>query len=428
MMKQDSLPEGWKVVKLSEICKAILGGGTPSTSKPEYWDGPIPWISSADIYGLKDIQPRKSISEDAIKNSAASVLPKGGIIVVTRVGLGKIGIAPYDIAFSQDNQGLILNEDVILQSYALICLSRAVQSFKHQSRGTTINGVTKKQLVELTIPLPPIDEQKEIVEKIEELLSELDKGIESLETAQQQLKVYRQAVLKSAFEGRLTNEIVKDGELPGGWELKPLANVVERVFDGPFGSSLKSDDYTDHGVRVIRLENIGVLDFKDEFKTYVSNEKYLALAKHTVSAGDIIFSSFIIERIRVAILPPHITCAINKADCFCIRLGSDKIDKAFLAYFLATKNAYNQLIGEVHGATRPRVNTTQLKSCLIPTCSLDEQRSIVAEIESRLSVCDKMEETITTSLQQAQALRQSILKMAFEGRLVKKEDLQAVSD
>ena len=299
-------------------------------------------------------------------------------------------------------------------------------------------------------PLPPLPEQHRIVAKIEELFSELDKGVEALKTVQQQLKVYRQAVLQWAFEGKLTEEWrkqqnnlptveqileeieaerVKQAEatgkklkpmassseaelakLPNGWQWVNLADASTDIFDGPFGSHLKSSDYTDDGVRVIRLENIGALEFNDQYRSYVAKEKYETIKKHTVYPDDIVFSSFISEKIRVALVPSHIQKAVNKADCFCIRANKTIIGEKYLACFLSTRAAYHQLVNEIHGATRPRINTTQLKSCWILYCSVEEQHQIVAEIESRLSVADKIEESIAQSLKQAEALRQSILK------------------
>lgn len=97
------LPEGWKWVKLGEVCKQIIGGGTPSTKVEKYWNGNIDWITSADIYGLRDIRPRKKINNEAIKNSATNLVPKGTIIVVTRVSLGRLALADNDICFSQDS-------------------------------------------------------------------------------------------------------------------------------------------------------------------------------------------------------------------------------------------------------------------------------------------------------------------------------------
>jgi type I restriction enzyme S subunit len=94
------------------------------------------------------------------------------------------------------------------------------------------------------------------------------------------------------------------------------------------------------------------------------------------------------------------------------------MNRKYLCFYFSTKAMKNQLEESVHGATRPRINTTQLKSTKIPYCSLKEQQNIVQAIETRLSVADKMEESINQSLQQSEALRQSILKKAFEGRLI----------
>jgi type I restriction enzyme S subunit len=246
----------------------------------------------------------------------------------------------------------------------------------------------------------------------------LDNGKQQLLTAQQQLKVYRQSLLKWAFEGKLTNKNVKEDELPKGWKLIELKQVVDKISDGPFGSNLKSMDYVSEGIRVIRLENIGEMEFRNQYKTFVTPEKYETIKNHTVGKGDIIFSSFVSESIRSVILPDFIENAINKADCFLVRVSESKINRKYLAYYFSTKEMRNQLINQIHGATRPRINTTQLKSAIIPFAPLKEQQQIVDELESKLTVCDKIEETISQSLLQAEILRQSILKQAFEGKLV----------
>jgi type I restriction enzyme S subunit len=243
-------------------------------------------------------------------------------------------------------------------------------------------------------PLAPRGEQLRIVNKIEELFSGLDKSIESLKTAREQLKVYRQAVLKHAFEGKLSAgwrqaykrtlksqdhlrgliqterdaryqeqshnwqkavqcpessgkkdtklakprrldtlhvNSVSRRDLPDGWGWELLGNLNTDVFDGPFGSSLKTSDYVDDGVRVIRLENIGSLRFIDDKVSYISEEKYELLKKHTVRAGDIIVASFVIDGIRLAILPETIDRAVNKADCFCLRLHGESVRADYVA-------------------------------------------------------------------------------------------------
>jgi type I restriction enzyme, S subunit len=306
--------------------------------------------------------------------------------------------------------------NVVLNDFVLYYLNSI--NYREFVNGTTRLKLTKSNLVDIPVVLPPLPEQQLIVSKIEELLSDLDNGKQQLQIAQQQLKVYRQSLLKWAFEGKLTNKTVIEGELPKGWKAIELKQVVDKISDGPFGSNLKSIDYVSEGIRVIRLENIGEMEFRNEYKTFVTPEKYEIIKNHTVGKGDIIFSSFVSESIRSVILPDYIENAINKADCFLVRVSESKINRKYLAYYFSTKEMRNQLINQIHGATRPRINTTQLKSSTIPFAPLKEQQLIVDELESKLTVCDKIEETISQSLRQAETLRQSILKKAFEGKLV----------
>ena len=255
---------------------------------------------------------------------------------------------------------------------------------------------------------------------------------------QEALSAWQQAVIQWAEAGKpgkkppkpkapkeippLTDEEVeKLPILPEVWMWVKLGNTIETIFDGPFGSNLKTNDYVEEGIRVIRLENIGYLEFNESKETFISEEKYRSLEKHTVHCGDIVFSSFIADNIRCVVLPSSIDKAVNKADCFCIRNNNSLINQLYLAYLLSARQSYKNLSLRVHGATRPRINTTQLKELPIPLCSTEEQHQIVQEIESRLSVAEHLEKTVADSLRQAEVLRQSILQRAFSGQLVSQD-------
>ena len=205
----NALPENWVKTEIG-IVYDVIGGGTPSTTNTEYWGGEIPWITSADIGGVRDINVTRHVTTKGIQESATNRVPSRTLLVATRVGLGKIAITDEPICFSQDLQGLIQRPDLILPEFCLFYLSFQLQRLKFEGRGTTISGITKKQLKDTDFPLPPYQEQRCVVAKIEELFSELDKGVESLRTARAKLDVYRQAVLKHAFEGKLTAQWRKD--------------------------------------------------------------------------------------------------------------------------------------------------------------------------------------------------------------------------
>lgn len=144
---------------IGELCTDDTSGGTPSTKHPEYWNGDIPWITSADIEDNGRIVVKKHITYQGLQNSATHVVPKGQIIVATRVGLGKIAYVPYDIAISQDLHGLYLDtKQVIPQFFELAYLGLREEILRH-ARGTTIRGITVQELFALEIPVPPLEEQ-----------------------------------------------------------------------------------------------------------------------------------------------------------------------------------------------------------------------------------------------------------------------------
>ena len=214
----------------------------------------------------------------------------------------------------------------------ILYLFRSIETdLAKQGTGSTFAAISKAFVEELEFFLPPLAEQHRIVAKIEELFSELDQGVASLKTAREQLKVYRQSLLKNAFEGKLTaawraahrnqletatalqqrvarerqaryqqqladwqtagqagpkpkppkplppltaEELAELPELPAGWTWIRLGATNVEVFDGPFGSNLTSSDYVADGVRVIRLENIGAMEFIEEKLSFITPEHY----------------------------------------------------------------------------------------------------------------------------------------------------------
>ena len=425
MIANNSLPKHWQIKKLGEICEKITKGGTPTTYGFAFVSSGVTFIKIENIDNGKVILPsiKTFISEEAHNYQKKSKLEENDLLFSIAGTIGETCLIKKEYLPANTNQALAIlrgyYKEVQPQFLTHQLNSSISQYVKLKARGGAMNNISLEDLKAIELVLPPLPEQQAIVSKIEELFSELDNGMAQLKTAKQQLKVYRQSLLKWAFEGKLTNKNVKEGELPKGWKDVELKGIVERISDGPFGSNLKSIDYVNEGVRVIRLENIGEMEFRNEYKTFVTQEKYETIKRYTVGKGDIIFSSFISESIRSVILPDYIESAINKADCFLVRVSEATVSKKYLAYYFSTKAMQNQLVNQIHGATRPRINTTQLKASKIPFAPLKEQQLIVSELESKLTVCDKIEETISQSLQQAETLRQSILKKAFEGKLIK---------
>ena len=142
---------------------------------------------------------------------------------------------------------LVIRKNEMIDSnylYLILSSSQVYQQFTHLAKGSTVKNLNIQAVKEVVISFPPLSEQLAIVSKIEELLSDLENGKQQLLTAQQQLKVYRQSLLKAAFEGRLTNKEVKDGELPDGWKYVNMSELVEKP---QYGTSKKCD-YLSNGI------------------------------------------------------------------------------------------------------------------------------------------------------------------------------------
>ena len=200
-----AIPDGWVWTSLSELGD-IVAGGTPSTKTPSYWGDDIHWISPADLtgYSAKTIDKgSKSISKLGLANSSAKVMPAGSVHFSSRAPVGYVVISSEPIATNQGFKSLVPALG-IFNEYVYYYLMASREFARRRASGTTFLELSGKAFGRLPIPLAPTAAQHRIVAQIEELLSELDKGVESLKAARAQLNVYRQAVLKHAFEGKLT--------------------------------------------------------------------------------------------------------------------------------------------------------------------------------------------------------------------------------
>lgn len=207
-------------------------------------------------------------------------------------------------------------------------------------------------------------------------------------------------------------------DLPSGWTKATVADVAASMFDGPFGSALKSSDYTPDGVRVARLENIGHLRFRDDLRSYVSQQKFETLARHTLRARDVLFSSFVDKQTRVCLVPDALDGRmINKADCFCIRPDALVCDASWLAYALASPTSYETFRSSVRGVTRPRIGLRDLGAFSLNLPPLAEQRRIVAKLDALSARTSRARADLDRIPVLAERQRRALLSAAFGGAL-----------
>jgi type I restriction enzyme S subunit len=450
MFDEEKIPNKWVWTTVNEIAKSIQYGYTESST-----DKPI----GPKFLRITDIQDEQVNWDDVPyckikKEDRSRYLLQKGDFVFARTGatVGKSFLIKGDIPESIYASYLIrlrfFNE--ILDQY-IGYYFRSPYYWKQITKkqvGTGQPNVNGTLLGLIVLPLPPLPEQHRIVAKIEELFSELDRGVQALQTAKAQLKTYRQAVLKHAFEGKLTeewrkknghdvgnrnNEIVGDDSvgngharslrniLPEGWDSVSidqfLVNNKKGMATGPFGTALKKSEHQTSGVPVLGIENIGEGIFQMPNKIFVSISKAKELKAFTVIENDIIISRSGTVG-EICAVPAKMENSLISTNIIRVRLNCNVILPKYFVYMFQGGDVRKQVFDLCKGSSRAFLNQTILKTLSFPYCPLPEQSAIVAEIESRLSVCDKLEATIEQSLAQAESLRQSILKKAFEGKLV----------
>ena len=208
MASYNELPKGWNRIPLREAGVSVTGN-TPPTKDAENYGGKLPYIKPPQLRNNIFSEGEETLSEKG--RSLARVLPPNSVLVSCIGNLGRTGLNQVSVAFNQQINAVIPNSSILPKFLFYQAQSSDFRNqLEEKSTATTISIVNKGSFEKVLINLAPLNEQKNIVAKIEELFSELDSGIASLKTAQQQLKIYRQALLKHAFEGKLTEQWRKD--------------------------------------------------------------------------------------------------------------------------------------------------------------------------------------------------------------------------
>ena len=460
MNRRNAITNGWAWGHLDDVCTFFQGYGFPKDLQGQT-TGEYPFYKVGDI--SRNVKEGNNylefcdnyIDKNILKKLKAKVSPKNTIV------FAKIGEAlKLNRRALIKQPGIVDNNAIGLKADGNICYDFFLFYFlnclklEKYSRATTVPSVRKTDIETVEIPIPPLPEQHRIVAKIEELFSELDKGVESLKTAQQQLKVYRHAVLKWAFEGKLTEEWRKQQKnlptaaqlleqikserekqakatgkkqkpsaqlteeelaelpmLPGGWGWVRMAAIA----DACLGKMLDAGKNKGTPKPYLRNSNVrwGAFDLSDlqEMKFEDGEDE-----RYGVKEGDLIVCEGG-EPGRAAIWNEQIPDMKIQKALHRVRFSKLALSK-YVLFFLVLSSKNGHLDRYFTGTTIKHLPGEKLAIFPLPLCSVDEQRRAVQEIESRLSVADKIEETIAQSLKQAEALRQSILKKAFEGKLV----------
>lgn len=289
---------------------------------------------------------------------------------------------------------LTANKELVLPKY--IFYRMQIINFEH----STHKRYWIQQYSKLKVAIPSIDEQNRIVSRIEELFSELDKGVETLQVIKEQLAVYRQAVLKMVFASMN--------------ERKPIQEVSSLVTSGSRGWAKY---YSEEGVRFIRITDLT----RDKIKLKNNAIQHVLLpeeaeGKRSRLQGNDVLISITADLGSIALVPEDIEEAYINQHIALVRFLNCHQGE-FMAWYLKSDYGQKELLCNKRGGGKLGLGLDDIRNTSVPIVSDEVADEVVSEIESRMSVCDSIEQTVNVALSQAEAMRQSILKKAFEGGL-----------
>ena len=393
----------------------LFSDGDWIEKKDQDENGTVRLIQLADIgVCLFKDKSAKFVTEDKAQELNCTLLQKGDILVARLPDpLGRACIFPLDGRYitAVDVAIVRITQQDISPKYIMYMINSPSfrTEIKKYESGTTRKRISRKNLDKISFDIPPFPVQQSIVSRIEELFSQLDASVAELKTAKERLKVYRQAVLKEAFDSALQDN-------PPMMPIEKLLTTERKgMATGPFGTMIKKHEHQVTGVPMLGIENIGNGKFIDGNKIFVTPEKAKELKSFTLLPGDIIISRSGTVG-EICAVPKRMEGALLSTNLMRVSLNSNTIRSDYFIYLFQSKSVVLDQVKELcKGSTRVFLNQTILKQIMFPVPDMSKQKAIIGVIESRMSVCDNIEKTVDAALQQAEALRQSILKKAFEG-------------
>ena len=455
-------------------------GGTPSRADTTAYGGNIPWLKIGDLQDGPVLSAEESITDHGFSISSAKLLPVDTLLVAMYgASIGKLGITKFActtnqaIAACSPHQGIELN-------YLFLLLMREKKRLVEQGQGGAQPNISQTILKAHEVPIAPSKEQQRIASRIDELFSRIDEGERALERVQKLVERYRQSVLKAAVTGELTREwreknagkiesgeamlsrildarsaawekaeldkmnakgvkptndmwkqkykgpTAPDGEdlreLPEGWvwatPVQLQAPVSNALTIGPFGSNLKVSDYRSSGVPLIFVRNIRSQQFSDESNKNVSSAKAAELSSHVARGGDVLITKMGDPPGDACIYPEHLPDAVITADCIKWTLHPLVQSKDYIVAFINSSVGRAQFERITKGVAQQKVSLDRFRQIVIALPGPEEQRELAERLEIELERLRSVDLSIAVELKRATAARQSILRMAFSGRLV----------
>lgn len=330
----------WETKKLHEV--ADINMGQSPDSETYNFDGKgMPFFQGKTDFGM--IYPTTRVYCTEPKKTAK----QNDILISVRAPVGAVNIASETCCIGRGLSAISQGKSSYYK-YIFYYLSYKQNDIAKLGVGSTFTAISKKDLDSIELPIPPLP----IQQKIADVLDKASALIEMRKAQIEKLDLLVKSQFIEMFGDPVTN--------PKGWPAMSLKQASIRLSDGPFGSNLKSENYTSAGIRVIRLQNIGVGVFDDTDKAYVSLSYYEKLKKYTCEPGEIVIATLGDPNLRACIVPENIPNAINKADCVHYIPKPNLLNNEFVCQYINCRGTLDLAAGMIHGQTRTRISSGQL--------------------------------------------------------------------
>ena len=398
----------WIATEISDIANSYAGG-TPNRSKPEYYNGNIPWISSGEVNQASINNTTEAITEAGLAYSSAKWVPKDSILVAMYgATAGQVSYLNIRATTNQAVLALIPVEGRVDAKFLYYLVNFNRDKILYFAQGSGQPNLNKKIIDTTKVNVPDYLTQQ----KIAKILSTIDGQIAKTEAIIAKYQAVKQGMLQDLFTrgidvatGELrpryedAPELYKDsplGMIPKEWDVSKLDNchTQERYSytGGPFGSSLKSEDYTNDGVRIIQLQNIGNGIFRDEYKIYTSNNKADELSSCNIFPGEIIIAKMADPLARACIMPNIADRFLMASDGIRLKVDASRFDVKFILETINSHYFRTQALSCSTGTTRARIGLTELRNLKFKHPNLMEQKMAaqrLSSVENEVLIAEK---------------------------------------
>lgn len=378
------MKQGWEIKKLGEVCE-VIGGSTPKTNEPTYWDGDFFWVTPAELDGTKLISSTKrTITEAGIKSAHLQLLPAGTVLLSSRAPIGKVAITTVPMYCNQGFKNIICS-DKLYNCYVYWFLYANTEYLNALGTGATFKEISKKVVEQIPLPVPPLPVQEQIVSELDLLSGIIEKKREQLK----ELDALAQSIFYDMFGDPITNE--------KGWEVKKLGEVCESVSYGTSNSSTENGEY-----KYLRMNNITYSGH-----IYITDIKYIDISddeyeKYVVRKGDILFnrtnSKDLVGKTALFNFEEEMIIA---GYIIRVRVNQDSIIPTFVVKWLNTPLMKSYFKNICKGAVnQSNINSKELKNIPISIPPLPLQHQFATKIEA----IEKQKELIKQSISETETL------------------------